>query len=125
MHLMPPRVRPRRGAWRGSRRARAGAAACLASVLLGFAAPAPATAYPCADVQRPAAPTAGVSADDCRGADAPPPRQRKRGSMSSVAVLVLALAAVLLIPIGTRGVPSSLDPYGRELPDSERNRRMR
>jgi hypothetical protein len=44
--------------------------------------------------------------------------------MSSVAVFVGAIAVVLLIPIGARGIPSSLDPYCRELPSSERKRRM-
>jgi hypothetical protein len=92
--------------------------------VLGAAAPAPAAAYPCADVQHPAAAAPGLSSDDCRGAPERPARKPKRGSMSSVAVFVVAIAVVLLIPIGARGIPSSLDPYGRELPASERKRRI-
>jgi hypothetical protein len=87
-------------------------------------APEPAAAYPCADVQRPTASAAGLSSDDCGGAAERPAHKPKRGSMSSVAVFVVAIAVVLLIPIGARGIPSSLDPYGRELPPSERKRRI-
>jgi hypothetical protein len=41
----------------------------------------------------------------------PSKRTKKRGSMSGLTVFVLAIAAVLLIPIGARGIPSSVDPY--------------
>ena len=34
--------------------------------------------------------------------------------MSGLTVFVLAIAAVLLIPIGARGIPSSIDPYSDE-----------
>jgi hypothetical protein len=122
MDFMPPRVRPRRGAWWGSRRARAGAAACLASLALGLGTPGPAAAYPCADAVRPQAATGSA---DCRATTERPTRERKRGSASSVAVFVVAIAVVLLIPIGARGIPSSVDPYSRELPLSERKRRTR
>jgi hypothetical protein len=46
--------------------------------------------------------------DDDRGHAA---RPKKRGSMSSLTVLVLAVAAVSLIPIGARGIPAGIDPY--------------
>jgi hypothetical protein len=39
------------------------------------------------------------------------PRKTRRGTIGSVTVLVLSVAAVLLIPIGARGLPSSIDPY--------------
>jgi ABC-type Fe3+ transport system permease subunit len=66
----------------------------------------------------------GGRARACRRVSERPARKPKRGSMSSVAVFVVAIAVVLLIPIGARGIPSSLDPYGRELPASERKRRI-
>jgi hypothetical protein len=37
--------------------------------------------------------------------------------MSSLTVLVLAIAAVLFIPIGALGIPTSIDPFGRDRPD--------
>jgi hypothetical protein len=55
-----------------------------------------------------------TSGDDCRvprDESGGSLRKRKRGTMGSVTVLVLSVAAVLLIPIGARGVPSSIDPY--------------
>jgi hypothetical protein len=89
--------------------------------LLALSAPTPASAFPCADLERSTAPAKSA---DCRAA---PPRKtvqtQKRGSVSSLAVLVVALTAVLLIPIGSRGIPSSLDPYSRERSVSDRNRR--
>jgi hypothetical protein len=108
---MPPRARPRRGAWWGSQQAKARAAACLAAVLLTFAAAGPAQAYRCEEA---ATPATMMSGEDCRvPSDETPasPRKAKRGTMGSVTVLVLAVAAVLLIPIGARGIPSSIDPY--------------
>jgi hypothetical protein len=55
---------------------------------------------------------------ECK-AEAPPVRRvrsQKRGSMSSLTVVVLAVAAVLLIPIGARGIPSAVDPFRYEDP---------
>jgi len=55
---------------------------------------------------------------DCR-AEAPPerrPRANKRGSMSSLTVLVVAVATALLLPIGARRIPYSLDPYSQDRP---------
>jgi hypothetical protein len=125
---MPPRERPRRGACWGSRRASACAAACLASILVSLAAPAPASAYLCDD-SRPAVlpphPELASPSDyyalsndaQCRvPADPPTERTKKRGSMSGLTVFVLAIAAVLLIPIGARGIPSSVDPYSDDSP---------
>jgi hypothetical protein len=123
MRRMPPRERPRRGAcaW-GSRKARAGAAACLVAFVLTLGVPGPALAYRCEDPPPPvslphpelpgperyAAPTS----TECRVPDAQPPkRTKKRGSVSGLTVFVLAVAAVLLIPIGARGIPASVDPY--------------
>jgi hypothetical protein len=108
---MPPRARPRRGAWWGSQQAKAFAAACLAAVLLTLAAAGPAAAYRCEEA---ATPPVMTSRDDCRvprDETAGSPRKTKRGTMGSVTVLVLSVAAVLLIPIGARGLPSSIDPY--------------
>ena len=36
--------------------------------------------------------------------------------MSGLTVFVLAIAAVLLIPIGARGIPASVDPYRDDRP---------
>jgi hypothetical protein len=117
MERKPPRERPRRGAWWGSRVARAGAAACLAAAIVTLALPGPAAAYRCGSTQPPdgAQPTAMFQ--DCR-AEAPPkrPRANKRGSISSLTVVVLALAAALLLPIGARGIPYSIDPYSQDRP---------
>jgi len=41
------------------------------------------------------------------------PGPHKRGSISSLTVLILAVGAVLLIPIG-RGIPHGGDPYGHD-----------
>jgi hypothetical protein len=110
---MPPRRRLRRGAWRGSRRARAGAAACLVTITLTLLAPGPAAAYRCGATQPDGAQTTALSRDDCRAGAGPTrhTRTQKRGTMSGLTVFVLAIAAVLLIPIGARGIPSSVDPY--------------
>src|SRR5215210_1129062 len=116
MRMMPPRARPRRGAWWGSRRARATAAACLAAVATALAVPGPAAAFRCDEPAAAAQPASGLTSQDCR---VPPdttagrPRPHKRGSVSSLTVLVLAIAAVLLIPIG-RGIPHGGDPYGHD-----------
>ena len=74
--------------------------------------PGPAAAYRCGATQAPDGAQATAMFQDCR-AEAPPRRKRpnKRGSVSSLTVLVLAVAAALLLPIGARGIPSSLDPY--------------
>jgi hypothetical protein len=124
MRRMPPRERPRRGAccW-GSRKARAGAAACLVVFVLTLGAPGPALAYRCEDPPPPPislphpelpgpAQFAPPTSTECRVPDVQPSkRTKKRGSMSGLTVFVLAIAAVLLIPIGARGIPSSVDPY--------------
>jgi hypothetical protein len=129
MRWIPERARPRRGAWRGSRRARAGAAACLASVLLTLAAPGPAAAYRCEDPPPPVsmphpelpgrALYAAPTSTECQvpDDDKAPARTRKRGSMSGLTVFVLAVGAALLIPIGARGIPSSVDPYSGDRRD--------
>ena len=121
MRRMPPRERPRRGAWRGSRWASAFGAACLLALVVTLTLPGPASAYLC-DGPRPAttphpeliSPSDYVAPNDteCEVPDkAAPKRTKKRGSMSGLTVFVLAIAAVLLIPIGARGIPSSVDPY--------------
>ena len=113
MRRMPPRERPRRGAWRGSRRAKAGAAACLAVVAFALAVPGPAAAYRCGATQPDGAQSTALSSQDCRAQSRPTAsmRNQKRGSMKGLTVFVLAVAGVLLIPIGARGLPSSVDPY--------------
>ena len=108
---MPPRARPRRGAWWGSQQAKAFAAACLAAVLLALAAAGPAAAYRCEEAATPLAMTSGEDCGVPRDESAGSPRKTRRGTMGSVTVLVLSVAAVLLIPIGARGLPSSIDPY--------------
>lgn len=118
MRRMPPRQRPRRGACWGSRSAKAGAAACLAFVLLVLAVPGPAAAYRCGATQLDGAQVTARSSQDCRAEPSPAVRTRtqKRGSVKGLAVFVLAVAAVLLIPIGARGIPSSVDPYSDDRP---------
>lgn len=104
---MPPRARPRRGAWWGSQQAKAFAAACLAAVLLTLAAAGPAAAYRCEEAAMTSREDCRVPRDESGGS----PRKTKRGTMGSVTVVVLSVAGVLLIPIGARGLPSSIDPY--------------
>jgi hypothetical protein len=128
MWRMPPRERPRRGACWGSRRAKACAAACLASVLLALGAPGPAAAYRCEDPPPPVslphpelpaqAPYASPTSTECQVPDdeRAAARTKKRGSVSGLTVFVLAIAAALLIPIGARGIPSSVDPYSDDSP---------
>ena len=126
---MPLRERPRRGACRGSRRAKACAAACLATFLLALGAPGPAAAFRCEDPPPPPVslphpelpaemPYAAPTSTECQvpDDDRAPARTKKRGSMSGLTVFVLAIAAVLLIPIGARGIPASVDPYRDERP---------
>jgi hypothetical protein len=116
-------VRPRRGAWgKGSRRAKAAAAACLATLAVAAALPQGATAYPCGDSPTTARTPqlAGVSPDECRVPEtlrrskpqAPP--KKKKGSVSALTVFVLAIAGALLIPIGRNGFPHGADPFGHD-----------
>jgi hypothetical protein len=125
MRRMPPRERPRRGARWGSRRAKLGACACLLLVAAALSVPGPASAYLCDDSARLPKPPptelggrtlyASPGAEDCRV-----PKKRKdsrtpkRGSMSGLTVFVLAVGAMLLIPIGRRGIPKGADPYGHD-----------
>jgi hypothetical protein len=129
MRKMPPRVRPRRGAWWGSRRAKAAALACLAAVSVALSLPAPAAAFPCGEAHRVAS-TSVVSprqlqstqkvvpgVDDCTTPSSRPrphAAKRKKGSMSGLTVFVLAVAAALLIPIGRNGIPRAVDPFGHD-----------
>lgn len=120
--MVPPRGRPRRGAWEGSRRARAIAAACLAVGAFALSAPPAAVAFPCADPaadhRSSQARPANVSPQECAS---PQPfrrttsaREPKKGSISGLTVFVLAVAGALLIPIGRNGIPRSGDPYGHD-----------
>ena len=115
---MPWRERPRRGAWRGSRTAKAGAAACLGTVMLCLLLPGPAAAYRCGSTEFRDGAQATAMFQECRAEPParPAARTKKRGSMSSLTVLVLAIAAISLIPIGARGIPSSIDPFRSEEP---------
>jgi hypothetical protein len=120
---MPPRVRPRRGAWRGSRSARAGVAACLATVAVLLSLPAPASAFPCGEAPRPPVQQRQLSsvqqtADECTtpGNRPRPKRERKKGNVGGLTVFVLAIAGALLIPIGRNGIPRTVDPYGHDRP---------
>jgi hypothetical protein len=121
-------VRPRRGGlWLGSRTARAVAAACFAAGALAAAAPPPAAAYPCGDGAAVAAQgrhLTAVPADECRSPETlrrtkRPARASKRGSVSTLAVFVLAIAGALLIPISRNGLPLGGDPFGHD-PTRER-----
>src|SRR5215210_97718 len=115
-------VRPRRGAWRGSRRAKVVAAACLAVGVLATAAPPAAVAFPCGDGAAPSAQgrhLTSVASDECRSPEnvrprPAPARANKRGSISTLTVFVLAVGAALLIPIGRNGLPHSGDPFGHD-----------
>jgi hypothetical protein len=115
-------VRPRRGAWEGSRQAKAVAAACFAVLAFAFAQPQQAAAYPCGDGVPTAAPPrtlANVPADECHVPEAlrrtdPPARTKKKGSISGLTVFVLAIAGALLIPIGRNGLPHGGDPFGHD-----------
>jgi hypothetical protein len=98
----------------GSRlQARAGAAACLVFVLLALTAPGPAAAYRCEDART--RPRVALSTGACPvPPEERPANETKRGNMSGLTVFVLAVAAVLLIPIGARGIPAAIDPYRRD-----------
>jgi hypothetical protein len=87
--------------------------------VITLAAPGPAAAYRCEDPPSVTTPAVVMSGEDCRVPDDEPARRaraQKRGSMSSLTVLVLAIAAVLLVPIGALGMPTSVDPFGRDRP---------
>lgn len=43
-------------------------------------------------------------------------RTKKRGTVGGLTVFVVAVAAVLLIPIGRSGLPRRGDPYGHDRP---------
>ncbi len=115
-------VRPRRGAWEGSRQAKAVAAACFAVLAFAFAQPQQAAAYPCGDGVASATPPrtlATVSSDECRVPETlrrteAPARAKKKGSISGLTVFVLAIAGALLIPIGRNGLPHGGDPFGHD-----------
>jgi hypothetical protein len=124
---MPPRERPRRGARWGSRRAKLGAAACLLAVAVALSAPGPANAYLCDDSSTLPKPPpteltgqgrtlyASPGAENCRVPEKRKDgRTPKRGSMGGLTVFVLAVGAMLLIPIGRRGIPQGADPYGHD-----------
>ena len=115
-------VRPRRGAWEGSRQAKAVAAACFAVLAFALWQPQQAAAYPCADGATSATPPrtlSSVSSDECRVPETlrrtkPSARTNKRGSVSALMVFVLAVAGALLIPIGRNGLPHRGDPFGHD-----------
>ena len=115
-------VRPRRGAWEGSRQAKAVAAACFAVLAFALSQPQQAAAYPCGDGVASATPPrtlAAVAADECRVPETlrrtkPPARTKKQGSISGLTVFVLAIAGALLIPIGRNGLPHGGDPFGHD-----------
>ena len=115
-------VRPRRGAWEGSRQAKAVAAACFAVLAFALAQPQQAVAYPCSDGVTSVTPPrtlSSVTTDECRVPETlrrtePPARTNKRGSVSGLTVFVLAIAGALLIPIGRNGLPHGGDPFGHD-----------
>lgn len=93
------------------------AAACLAALVLA-SAPQQAGAYPCGESPRT---LQAASSDECRVPDSlrhstPKRSKRKQGSVSALTVFVLAVAGALLIPIGRKGLPQGVDPYGQDLP---------
>jgi hypothetical protein len=115
-------VRPRRGAWEGSRQTKAVAAACFAVLAFAFAQPQQAAAYSCGDGVTSATPPrtlSSVSSDECRVPETlmrtkALARANKRGSVSGLAVFVLAIAGALLIPIGRNGLPHGGNPFGHD-----------
>lgn len=117
-------MRPCRGAWgKGSRRAKAVAAACLAALVFAAALPPSAAAYPCGDSPATARTPqlAGLSPDQCRVPESlrrtkpkSNARKKKRGSISALTVFVLAVAGALLIPIGRNGFPQGGDPFDHD-----------
>jgi hypothetical protein len=115
-------VRPRRGAWEGSRQAKAVAAACFAVLAFALSQPQQAAAYPCGDGVTPTTPPRTLSSlqpDECRVPETlrrpkPPARANKRGSVGGLTVFVLAIAGALLIPIGRNGLPHGADPFGHD-----------
>ena len=118
-------VRPRRGAWEGSRQAKAVAAACFAVLAFALWQPQQAAAYPCGDGVTSATPPrtlSSLSSDECRVPETlrrtkTPARTNKRGSVSGLTVFVLAIAGALLIPIGRNGLPHGGDPFGHDPTD--------
>ena len=114
-------VWPRRGVWGlGSRRAKAGAAACCAALGFALAVPQQAVAYRCSEGPASATPTSelsGLSPDECRVPGSLHRREagrpQKRGNMTGLTVFVLAVAGALLIPIGRSGTVHTGDPFGR------------
>lgn len=100
------------------------AAACFAALTLG-SAPPQAGAYPCGESPARTPQLAGVSSDECRVPDslrrsASSKRSKNRqGSVSALTVFVLAVAGALLIPIGRKGLPQGVDPYGQDRPTYE------
>jgi hypothetical protein len=98
-------------------------------VVLTLVASGPAAAYRCEDpppvsMPHPELPgrelPVSSSSTECRvpqDNDRVIGRTKKRGSMSSLTVLVLAVAAVLLIPIGALRIPSNVDPYSGDRRD--------
>ena len=112
-------VRPRRGAWEGSRQAKAVAAACFAALAFALAEPQQAAAYPCGNVTSATPPRtlSSLAPDECRVPETlrrtkPPARANQRGSVGGLTVFVLAIAGALLIPIGRNGMPHGGDPFG-------------
>lgn len=127
-------VRPRRGAWGlGSRTVKATAAACLAGLTLAAAAPPTADAYLCGDGMPPSATRqlSGISPDECRVPEqlrrerAGDRGEKKKGSMGTLTVFIVAVVAVLLIPIGRNGLPHGGDPFGRHLDELQTKPRIR
>jgi hypothetical protein len=133
MRMTSRGVRPRRGAWGlGSRTVKATAAACLAGLTLAAAAPPAAQAYLCGDATPPSMTRqlSGISPDECRvpeqlRRDRPKERTEKKGSMSTLTVFVVAVVAVLLIPIGRNGLPHGGDPFGRDLDELQMKPRIK
>jgi hypothetical protein len=113
-------VRPRRGAWVGSRKAKAVAAACFAALAVALSLPQQAAAYPCGDSPTNARTPqlAAVSPDECRVPEklkrSKPAGAKKKGDVSGLTVFILAIAGALLIPIGRNGMPHGGDPFGHD-----------
>jgi len=114
-------VRPRRGAWEGSRQAKAVAAACFVALAFALAEPQQAAAYPCGNVTSATPPRtlSSLAPDECRVPETlrrtkQPARANKRGSVGGLTVFVLAIAGALLIPIGRNGLPHGRDPFSHD-----------
>jgi hypothetical protein len=96
----------------------------LATVAVLVSLPAPASAFPCGETARPAAPPRQLSSvqqvpNECMTSAErrkPQKRERKKGSLTGLTVFLLAVGGALVIPIARNGIPRMADPYRHDRP---------